>query len=122
MDFRWNNAKLLGENTILNNPQTSCEIQNSAGDVGTTTPTGADKMWQHAPASCDSTVTRENVDGTDMIIITKAFEYQGDATGKNLGSTIFLDDAATVTIEVCCKFKATQGVSSDDIEIEAGQS
>ena len=35
----------------------------------------------------------------DMIIITKAFEYQGDATGKNLGSTIFLDDAATVTIE-----------------------
>ena len=35
----------------------------------------------------------------DMIIITKAFEYQGDAAGKNLGSTIFLDDAATVTIE-----------------------
>ena len=35
----------------------------------------------------------------DMIIITKAFEYQGDATGKNLESTIFLDDAALVTIE-----------------------
>ena len=35
----------------------------------------------------------------DMIIITKSFEYQGDATGKNVGSTIYLEDAATVTIE-----------------------
>merc|ERR1712136_604504 len=77
-------------------------------------------MWQHAPASCDSTVTRENVDGKDMIIITKAFEYQGDGTGKNLGSTIFLDDAATVTIEVCCKFMATQSATSDGIAIAAG--
>merc|ERR1712136_147682 len=77
-------------------------------------------MWQHAPASCDSTVTRENVDGKDMIIITKAFEYQGDGTGKNLGSTIFLDDAATVTIEVRCKFMATQSATSDGIAIEAG--
>ena len=34
-----------------------------------------------------------------MIIITKSFEYQGDATGKNVGSTIYLEDAATVTIE-----------------------
>ena len=34
-----------------------------------------------------------------MILITKAFEYQGDATGKNIGSTIYLDDAATVTVE-----------------------
>jgi len=120
MDFRWNNAKLLGQNTILNNPQTSCPIETSVGLVGTTTPTGADKMWQHAPASCDSTVTRENVDGKDMIIITKSFEYQGDNDGKNLGSTIFLDDAASVTIEVCCKFLATQSATSDDIAIEAG--
>ena len=67
MDFRWNNAKLLGENTILNNPQTSCQIQDSVGDVGSTTPTGVDKMWQHAPASCDSTVTRENVDGKGKV-------------------------------------------------------
>ena len=43
-----------------------------------------------------------------MIIITKAFEYQGDATGKNLGSTIFLDDAATVTIEGEKIFKVVQ--------------
>ena len=35
----------------------------------------------------------------DMIIITKSFEYQGDTTGKNVGSTIYLEDAATVTIE-----------------------
>ena len=35
----------------------------------------------------------------DMIIITKAFTYQGNAEGTNLGSTIFLDDAATVTVE-----------------------
>ena len=34
-----------------------------------------------------------------MIIITKSFEYQGDATGKNIGSTIYLDDTATVTDE-----------------------
>ena len=34
-----------------------------------------------------------------MIIITKSFEYQGDATGKDLGSTIFVDDGATVTVE-----------------------
>ena len=34
-----------------------------------------------------------------MIIITKSFEYQGDATGTNVGSLIYLDDAATVTIE-----------------------
>ena len=33
-----------------------------------------------------------------MIVITKSFEYQGDATGKDLGSTIFLDDSATVTV------------------------
>ena len=33
-----------------------------------------------------------------MIIITKSFEYQGDTAGKNLGPMIYLDDAATVTI------------------------
>ena len=69
MDFRWNNAKLLGENTIHKNPQASCPIQDSVGDVGSTTPTGVDKMWRYAPASCDSTVTRENVDGTGTLSI-----------------------------------------------------
>ena len=34
-----------------------------------------------------------------MIIITKSFTYQGDNQGTNVGSTIFLDDAATVTVE-----------------------
>ena len=34
-----------------------------------------------------------------MIIITKSFEYQGDTTGKNVGPMIYLDDAATVTID-----------------------
>ena len=34
-----------------------------------------------------------------MIIITKSFVYQGDAAGKDVGSLIYLDDAATVTIE-----------------------
>merc|ERR1712227_950504 len=52
--------------------------------------------------------------------ITKSFVYQGDAAGKNLGSMIYLDDAATVTIDVCCKFMATQSATSDDISIEAG--
>ena len=63
MDFRWNEAKLLGVNTNLNNGNTNCAIETSSGDVGDTTPTDVDKMWQHPPASCDSTVTRENVDG-----------------------------------------------------------
>merc|ERR1711868_207447 len=84
MDFRWNEAKLLGVNTNLNNADTNCAIEASSGDVGDTTPTGVDKMWQHPPASCDSTVTREDVDGEDMIIITKSFEFQGDTTGKNV--------------------------------------
>merc|ERR1711868_122807 len=118
MDFRWNEAKLLGVNTNLNNADTNCAIEASSGDVGDTTPTGVDKMWQHPPASCDSTVTREDVDGEDMIIITKSFEFQGDTTGKNVGPMIYLDDAATVTIDVCCKFKATQSATSDDISNE----
>ena len=63
MDFRWNEANLLGSNTIHNNANTNCAIEASSGDVGTVTPTGVDKMWQHPPASCDSTVTREVVDG-----------------------------------------------------------
>ena len=63
MDFRWNEAKLLGVNTNLKNADTNCAIEASSGDVGDKTPTGVDKMWQHPPASCDSTVTREDVDG-----------------------------------------------------------
>ena len=34
-----------------------------------------------------------------MIVITKSFVYQGDTAGKNVGSMIYLDDAATVTID-----------------------
>ena len=63
MDFRWNEAKLLGVNTNLNNDNANCAIEASSGDVGDTTPTGVDKMWQHPQASCDSTVTREDVNG-----------------------------------------------------------
>ena len=63
MDFRWNEANLLGSNTIHNNADTNCAIEASSGDVGTVTPTGVDKMWRHPPASCDSTVTREDVNG-----------------------------------------------------------
>ena len=63
MDFRWNNAKLLGVNTNHNNADTDCAIEDSSGKVGTVTPTGVDKMWQHPPASCDSTVTRKDIDG-----------------------------------------------------------
>ena len=57
------NAKHLGTNTVHNNDDSDCPIEISVRIVGTTTPTGADKMWKHAPASCDSTVTREDVDG-----------------------------------------------------------
>ena len=73
-----------------------------------------------------------------MIVIKKSFEYQGDNEGKDVGSMIYLDDAATVTIEsmqsvsifkififqilVCCRFQSTQRASSDQISIEAGQS
>ena len=65
MDFRWNSAKLFGDNTVHNNDFESCPIETSVGDVGTTTPTDVDQMWKHAPASCDSTVTREtDLDGT----------------------------------------------------------
>ena len=67
MDFRWNSAKLFGVNTVHNNDVATCPIENSVGDVGTTTPTDVDKMWKHAPASCDSTVTREDVDGTGIV-------------------------------------------------------
>ena len=35
-----------------------------------------------------------------MIIIKKAFEYEkAQSAGKDLGSMIFLDNAATITIE-----------------------
>ena len=67
MDFRWNNANLLGTNTVHNNANADCAIAASAGNVGSTTPTGVDKMWKHPPASCDSTVTREEVDGKGQV-------------------------------------------------------
>ena len=67
MDFRWNNEKLLGSNTIHNNADSDCPIETSVGLIGLVSATGADKMWKHAPASCDSTVTREDVDGTGKV-------------------------------------------------------
>ena len=57
-------------------------------------------MWKHAPASCDSEVSRETKDDLDYIVVKKSFIYKGDNTAKTLGaSSIFLDDAATVTVE-----------------------
>ena len=67
MDFRWNSAKLYGINTVLKNVQTTCAIEDSLGNIGDTSPLDVDKMWKHSPASCDSTVTRENVDGTGTV-------------------------------------------------------
>ena len=57
-------------------------------------------MWKHAPASCDSVVSRETKDDLDYIVVKKSFIYKGDNAAKTLGgSSIFLDDAATVTVE-----------------------
>ena len=68
--------------------------------------------------ACDSTVERTE-DGNHFLI-TKILEYGGDNSGILVGPRIFLDDASTVTIKVCCKFLATHTAGSDDISIEAG--
>ena len=100
MDFRFNKDSLLGENTVLINNESTCPILDSSGLVGSKTATGADKMWQHAPASCDSEVSRETKNNQDWIVVKKSFQYRGDNEAKNIGSTaIYLDDAASVTIE-----------------------
>ena len=68
--------------------------------LGGVDPTGADKMWKHAPASCDSEVSRETKDDLDYIVVKKSLIYRGNNAAQTLGaSSIFLDDAATVTIE-----------------------
>merc|ERR1712227_662075 len=124
MDFRFNFEKLFGENVLLVNDEKTCEIENSDGLVGGeggVDPIGADKMWKHAPASCDSEVSRETKDDLDYIVVKKSFIYKGDNAAKTLGaSSIYLDDAATVTVEVCCRFLASHTTKSDDIAIEAG--
>ena len=57
-------------------------------------------MWKHAPASCDSEVSRETKDDLDYIVVKKSFIYKGDNSAQTLGaSSIYLDDAATVTVE-----------------------
>ena len=57
-------------------------------------------MWKHAPASCDSEVSREIKDDLDYIVVKKSFIYRGNNAAQTLGaSSIFLDDAATVTID-----------------------
>ena len=68
--------------------------------------------------ACDSTVERTE-DGNHFLI-TKILEYGGDNSGILVGPRIFLDDASTVTIKVCCKFLATHTAGSDNISIEAG--
>jgi len=121
MDFRFNEATLLGENTIQTNANNACPVLASSGKVGDVEPEGVDKMWNHKVASCDSTIEREEVDDEQFIVITKILEYGGDNQGKQIGAgTIFLDDAATVTIKVCCRFLASHQASSDDISIKAG--
>ena len=61
---------------------------------------GADKMWNHAPASCDSEVSRETKKGVDYIVVKKSFTYRGDNSAQTLGAaSIYLDDASTVTVE-----------------------
>ena len=99
MDFRFNAGTLLGDNTIQTNANNACPVLPSAGKVGDTDPVGVDKMWNHKVASCDSTVHRETVKDKEYIVITKNLEYRGDSDGKDLGSMIYLDDAATVTIK-----------------------
>lgn len=99
MDFRFNQASLLGENTVLVNDESTCPIVASSGLVGLKAATGADKMWKHAPASCDSEVTRETKDNKEWIVVKKSFQWRGDNEGKNIGTVIYLDDAATATIE-----------------------
>ena len=100
MDFRFNQASLLGENTVLINDESTCPIAASSGLIGTAAATGADKMWKHAPASCDSEVTRETTDDQEWIVVKKSFQWRGDNTAKAIGTAaIYLDDAATATIE-----------------------
>jgi len=120
MDFRFNEGTLLGDNTIQTNANNACPVLASTGKVGDVDPVGVDKMWNHKVASCDSTIHRETVDDKDFIVVTKNLEYRGDNQGMTLGSIIYLDDAATVTIKVCCRFLASHSASSDDIAINAG--
>ena len=57
-------------------------------------------MWKHAPASCDSEISRETKDDLDYIVVKKSFIYKGDDSAQTLGaSSIYLDDASTVTVE-----------------------
>ena len=67
MDFRWNSFKLLGENTAEKKVQAECPIKYNKGKIGETSPMDVDRMWKYSPASCDSTVTRKNIDGTGKV-------------------------------------------------------
>ena len=118
MDFRFNEATLLGENTIQTNADNACPVLASSGKVGDVEPEGVDKMWNHKVASCDSTIEREKVDDEEFIVITKILEYGGDNQGKQIGSgTIFLDDAATVTIKGENKFNDKLFVNQEIISL-----
>jgi len=121
MDFRFNKDFLLGENTVLLNNEATCPILESTGLVGSKAPTGANRMWKHAPASCDSEVSRETKNNKDWIVVKKSFKYRGDNEPKNIGdAAIYLDDAASVTIEICCRFLASHKATSDEITVEEG--
>ena len=67
MDFRWNSFKLLGENTAEKKVQAECPTKYNKGKIGEISPMDVDRMWKYSTASCDSTVTRENIDGTGEV-------------------------------------------------------
>merc|ERR1712227_1120550 len=74
------------------------------------------------PATMDFRFNFEKLLGENDVLVNdeKSFIYKGDNAAKSLGaSSIFLDDAATVTVEVCCRFLASHTAKSDDIAIEA---
>ena len=125
MDFRFNSSKLFGDSDILVNDEETCAIEESDGLVGGegtviihltelrlnlflikscfsggVDAVGADTMWNHAPASCDSEVSRETKKGVDYIVVKKAFTYRGDNSAQTIGAaSIYLDDASTVKVE-----------------------
>ena len=89
-----------------------------SGDTPVTVDPDIDSQWKYALGACDSSVERTE-DGNHFLV-TKILEYGGDNSGILLGPRVFLDDASTVTIKVCCKFSASHTAGSDDIAIDAG--
>ena len=89
------------------------------GETPVTVDPDIDSQWKYELGACDSTVERTE-DG-NYFLVTKILEYGGDNSGILLGPRVFLEDASTVTIKVCCKFSASHTAGSDDIAIDAGE-